>query len=176
MIILGCDPGTTMSSFVAYDGRQVVHSIELPNADALGYLANSVRFHCDVDAFAIEQIEAMGMAVGREVFETVWWSGRFVQASPFPFHRITRRAVKMHLCGTMRAKDANIRAALMDRFGGAGAVGTKKAQGPLYGIAAHKWSALAVALTCRETSNLTATSRPDTMIRSLIERAKEHTE
>jgi hypothetical protein len=42
----------------------------------------------------------------------------------------------------MRAKDANIRQALIDKLG---AVGTKKAPGPLYGISGHLWAALAVA-------------------------------
>jgi hypothetical protein len=55
--------------------------------------------------------------------------------------------VKLHLCGSSRAKDPNVRTALLDRFGGAGAKGTKAAPGPLYGIAADLWSALAIAVT-----------------------------
>lgn len=65
---------------------------------------------------------------------------------------MTRRAVKLHLCGSMRAKDGNIRQALVDRFGGqAQAVGTKKAPGPLFGLSSHRWSALAVAVTWWDT-------------------------
>ena len=64
---------------------------------------------------------------------------------------LTRRAVKLHLCGSARAKDTNIRAALIDRFGGTGgrraAVGLKASPGPLYGIRSHEWAALAVAVT-----------------------------
>lgn len=61
------------------------------------------------DLLAVEKIEAMGMAVGAEVFETVHWSGRFFQAwrEPAKVRRITRRAVKLGLCGSMRAKDPN---------------------------------------------------------------------
>ncbi|HET6477318.1 MAG TPA: hypothetical protein VFH93_14740 [Thermoleophilia bacterium] len=44
-------------------------------------------------------------------------------------------------------KDANIRQALLDRFGGPAAVGRKAAPGPLYGIARDVWSALAIAVT-----------------------------
>ena len=53
-----------------------------------------------------------------------------------------RKDIKIHLCGTMKAKDANIRQALIDKHG---KVGTAKNKGPLYGISSHLWSALAVA-------------------------------
>jgi len=56
-------------------------------------------------------------------------------------------AVKMHLCGQARAKDANIRQALIDRFGGAAAIGRKAAPGPLYGISGDVWQALGLAVT-----------------------------
>jgi hypothetical protein len=49
----------------------------------------------------------------------------------------------MHLCNSMRAKDANVRQALIDRFG---PVGTKKQPGKLYGVATHYWAALGVAV------------------------------
>jgi hypothetical protein len=88
------------------------------------------------------------MAVGAEVFDTVLWAGRFAEAA----HRVTvvmlpRRAVKLALCGDSRAKDANIRQALIDRFGGSAAIGRKAAPGPLYGISRDVWSALAIAVT-----------------------------
>jgi hypothetical protein len=62
--------------------------------------------------------------------------------------RVYRRDVKLHICGSQRAKDANIRQALIDCYGGkVEAIGKKKAPGPLYGISSHAWSALAVAQT-----------------------------
>ena len=60
---------------------------------------------------------------------------------------LPRRAVKLALCGDSRARDANIRQALIDRFGGSAAVGRKAAPGPLYGISRDVWSALAIAVT-----------------------------
>jgi hypothetical protein len=60
---------------------------------------------------------------------------------------LPRRVVKLALCGDSRAKDANIRQALIDRFGGSAAVGRKAAPGPLYGIHRDVWSALAIAVT-----------------------------
>lgn len=99
-----------------------------------------------------EAIQAMGMSVGSETFDTCIWIGRFMQRALMcgaTFDRIKRTEIKLHLCGTPRAKDTNVRQALIDRFGPgrAAAVGTKKAPGPLHGIAGHRWSALAVAVT-----------------------------
>ena len=107
------------------------------------------------EAFAlvvIEKVESFGMAVGEEVFETVFWSGRFAEAvDPVPVGRLGRRAVKLAICGDPRAKDPNIRQALIDRYGGKDrAVGTKAAPGPLHGVAKDVWAALAVAIAWLE--------------------------
>ena len=71
------------------------------------------------------------------VFDTVWWAGRFAEAaSRVHVVMLPRRAVKLALCGDSRAKAANLRQALLDRFGGSAAVGRKAAPGPLYGSSA----------------------------------------
>jgi hypothetical protein len=147
-MVLGLDPGPTESALVAFDGTQVMLHVKAKNDDILLELYRR-RAH-DV-TLVIEQIAAMGMAVGEEVFETCFWSGRFAQAYDGPVERLKRHEIKMHLCGNMRAKDANIRQALLDRFGGSAAVGRKKTPGPLYGIAGDQWSALAVAVTWSDT-------------------------
>ena len=92
-----------------------------------------------------EAITSYGMAVGREVFETAYWIGEYRGhcRDRAPFILVPRLNVKVHLCGTAKAKDANIRQALIDRFG---PQGTKKAPGPLYGIKSHCWSALAISV------------------------------
>lgn len=140
MIVLAIDPGTLQSGWVRFDGRRVLDSGVSPNETILRMVAESAG-----DVLAIEKIEAMGMAVGAEVFETVHWSGRFLQAwrEPAKVRRITRRQVKLGLCGSMRAKDPHIRQALIDMLG---APGTKKAPGPTYGVTSHAWSALALAV------------------------------
>lgn len=71
-------------------------------------------------------IASYGMAVGKEVFETCVWIGRFIEIARFKnieVEYIYRKDEKMNLCNSMKAKDSNIRQALIDRFG---EVGTKK--------------------------------------------------
>jgi len=102
---------------------------------------------------AIETVQNYGMAVGQTTFDTLIWIGRFVQAWPHGEVLLVKYPdIALHLCGTHRAKDANIRAALWNRFGGTrqAAVGTKRAPGPCYGLKEHMWSALAVAVYTQE--------------------------
>jgi hypothetical protein len=147
MTLYGLDPGTTQSALIL--SGSMVNGQIFDNPDLLSYFRNRPSQHTR-PILVIEQIEGMGMAVGREVFETVCWSGRFCEAweaHGWPVVWLTRRAVKLHLCGTSRAKDTNVRQALLDRYGGKAA--TKKG-GPLYGMKTHLWSALALAITYRE--------------------------
>lgn len=97
------------------------------------------------DKMIIEMIASYGMPVGAEVFDTCVWIGRFIQARQCSqFEYIYRKEEKMNLCQTMRAKDSNIRQALIDRFG---VVGTKKNQGFFYGFKKDVWAAFAVGVT-----------------------------
>lgn len=141
--VLAIDPGSSQSAWLKYDGSR-------PGAfgiTANDVLAKALRSGGLPDVVVIEKIESYGMAVGAEVFDTVWWAGRFAEAaSRVPVVMLPRRAVKLALCGDSRAKDANIRQALIDRFGGSAAIGRKTAPGPLYGISRDVWSALAIAV------------------------------
>ena len=146
MTVIGIDPGPEQSAFVRWDGSRVLgHGIER-NAT----LRCRLRSTTATEVTVFEQVESYGMPVGRDVFETVHETGRLYEATSGDRRRLTRRAVKLHLCGSARAKDTNIRAALIDRFGGTGgrrvAVGLKASPGPLYGIRSHEWAALAVAV------------------------------
>ena len=131
-------------------GSRVISSGELSNAEMLSVVAAH-----DGD-LAIEMVESFGMPVGKEVFQTVRWIGRFQQAfrDPEAARLVYRKEVKLHLCGTARAKDPNVRAAIIDRFGPGKdiAIGRKSSPGPLYGVSGHAWSALAVAMTAASAS------------------------
>lgn len=150
MIIFAIDPGPQLSAYVKYDADSKTiygHGI-IENGDMLGLIEKLPN----CQHIAIEMIASMGMAVGQTVFETCVWIGRFTQAADGEVSRIYRSEVKMYLCGNMRAKDPNIRQALLDKFGPdrEAAIGKKKTPGPLYGISKHEWAALAVAVTYAE--------------------------
>lgn len=71
-------------------------------------------------------IASYGMAVGKTVFDTCVWIGRFKEIADFnsvDVEYIYRKDEKMNICHSMKAKDSNIRQALIDRFG---PVGIKK--------------------------------------------------
>ncbi len=142
MIICAIDPGTTESAYVVWDGQKMTRHGKVDNEELLrSLIKDAAHFDCVV----LEMIASYGMAVGETTFETCVWIGRFLQAvQPHKTARITRNEIKNHLCHSSRAKDANIRQAIIDRLG---PVGTKKAPGACYGISGDVWSALAVALT-----------------------------
>lgn len=154
--LLAIDPGTMHSGW--FKGRACPGETRYPGilpldcgvADNHELLA-ACRDHDG--PVAIEMIASYGMAVGKEVFETCLWIGRFVQAAgPERVRLVYRKDVKLHLCGTPRAKDPNVRQALIDRWGGkAEAIGNIKKPGPLYAVKSHAWAALGVAVTALET-------------------------
>lgn len=145
MNILAIDPGNELSAWCSLqDGKPFAWG-KLDNAAVL----NMLREERAADRLlAIEMIASYGMPVGREVFETCLWIGRFIEAWAYQYRLVYRKDVKIFHCESVRATDANIRASLIDRFGPgkAVAIGTKKAPGPLYGLKGDEWSALAVAL------------------------------
>lgn len=141
-VILAIDPGPEQSAWLLWDGKKVMASGIETNTTVLARLESDEWGGTEM---YIEMIASYGMAVGKSVFETVFWVGRFCQAwrGVLLAQRVMRMDVKMHLCHSARAKDGNIRAALIDRCG---AVGTKAQPGPLRGVKSHLWAALAVAV------------------------------
>lgn len=166
--ILAVDPGPTQSGFVRFNGERVLESGVKPNAEVLLMITNASGLPSWPDVVACEWISSYGMPVGREVFETALWTGRFLQAwrEPEAVRLVYRKDVKLHLCGSSRAKDPNVRQAILDLFPrtGGGAtpqVGTKHAPGPLYGVSTHAWPALGVAiLVAHQIGTLTVTDAP----------------
>jgi len=149
-MILGMDPGTTHSAIICLEQGKIEYATRVTNEEMLDLLRALLGPPSGDDMLAmlaIEMIASYGMPVGREVFETVLWVGRFLQVATdcdARVHLIYRREVKLHLYGSVRANDANIRQALIDRLG---PPGTKKKPGATYGITGDLWSALAVAVT-----------------------------
>lgn len=142
MILLAIDPGNKQSAYVLFDCEtQEIKKHDKVINDKMLDIINGESYN----DMAIEMIASMGMPVGQTVFDTCVWIGRFIQAAgTLEPTLIYRKDEKMALCGSMKAKDANIRQALIDMYG---KPGTKKIPGKTYGLKADEWSALAVAVT-----------------------------
>lgn len=179
--IVAIDPGDVFSALVEYspcpdnpDGPgNILFSTYNTNEIIQDILVKSKR---PVSILAIEMVSNYGMAVGKEVFRTCVWIGKFEEAWKGPVIEVLRPEEKLCLCKNPRAKDSNIRRAIIDIFGpgeerairgkrcptckGKGWVGKNRAvcvlcrgsgvlipPGPLAGITGDLWSALAVAIT-----------------------------
>lgn len=157
--ILAIDPGSAKSAWLFYDTSSkcpipAQHGI-CDNEDLVRKLKRShsgpIKQRPPPAILAIEMIKPRGMPTAWEEMLTCVWIGRFIEAWRGPWSFVYRMEEKMHLCGRANANDANIRAALIDRWGGKEkAVGLKKSPGPLFGISKDVWAALAVAVTYAE--------------------------
>ena len=140
--ILAIDSGNVESGYCLMDS-ETYKPLEFGKIDNEGILIKLKEL--EYDELILEMVASYGMPVGASIFETCVWIGRFIQARKCPnFEYIYRKEEKMNLCQSMKAKDSNIRQALIDRFG---EVGTKKAQGWFYGFKKDVWAAYAVGTT-----------------------------
>jgi len=140
--ILAIDPGPHISGYVEYDcvSQKPTTSGLMPNPKLRKLLKKS-----KLPAMVYEKLQGMGMMPSKETFTTCEEVGRMMECFQGEIIPVTRHEVKLLICGTMRAKDANIRAAIIDMYGGKeDGIGNKKSQGPLYGVKSHAWQALAL--------------------------------
>lgn len=149
MNILAIDPGNAESAYVIMDSvtYKPVEFAKIKNEVLLEKLYDehqdfSYKFSQPPHS-VIEMVACYGMAVGKEVFDTCVWIGRFYEAIACA-QLMVRKEVKMNLCHTNKAKDGNIIQALKDRFGDKG---TKSAPGFFYGFKADCWQAFALGVT-----------------------------
>lgn len=156
MKILAIDPGNTDSAYVLMNDDYTIknrNSYKFGNELILKTIKDIGGIYDDGMTVVIEMVASYGMAVGKEVFDTCVWIGRFTQAAidaGCPVHYIFRMEEKMDLCRNSRAKDANIRQALIDRFAKfdkKNGKGAKKNPDVFYGFSKDIWSAYAVGVT-----------------------------
>ena len=145
--ILAIDAGYQQSAYVLCNEKyEILDKGKVDNNDMLTIVKNG-----GYDELVLEMVACYGMAVGKEVFDTCVWIGRFWEASTTTIRAyIYRKDEKMNLCNSMRAKDSNIRQALIDRFAKfdlKNGKGTKNNQDWFYGFKADIWAAYAVAVT-----------------------------
>ena len=157
--VIAIDPGSEESGYVIVekDSYRVLNKGKKPNEEVLGILIRTL-FEAsesleEMPEVAIEMVASYGMPVGKEVFETCVWIGRFIEVCngfPVRLERIYRAEEKLAICKSPKANDATIRRALADRFAYGEpnyGKGTKKKPGWFYGFSADVWQAYAVAVT-----------------------------
>lgn len=152
LTVCGIDPGTAQSAFVVWNGETILDKQIIENAASLAYLKS-----VDCGLIACEHIQSYGMAVGKEVFETCYWVGRYWQICvdrKIEWCKTFRSDVKSHWCHSLKANDSNIRAAVIDRLG---PPGVKRSPGTTYGISKDLWSALAISVRAHDIKTVAPT-------------------
>ncbi len=152
MKILAIDPGCTESAYVFLkESTLMPQKFDKCKNEELINILNKLYMPEHV---AIEMVASYGMAVGKEVFETCVWIGRFQEAliknGAKNIQFVYRRDEKMNLCHSMKANDSNIRQALIDRFAHGvpnKGKGTVKSPGWFYGFKDDIWQSYAIGVT-----------------------------
>lgn len=159
-MILAIDPGNIESAYVlTKDNLEVIEKGKVENISLLKDVRLMIELIPptlqDDEKFnvAIEMVACYGMAVGKEVFETCVMIGQLKeicrQDGIEPTY-IYRKDEKITICNSMKAKDSNIRQALIDRFAVhdfKNGKGTKSNPDTFYGFKADIWASMAVAVT-----------------------------
>ena len=166
--ILAIDPGTTMSAYcVMTEGYEPTAAAKVDN-NAL----HALIMRGGMDEMVIECMEPRflggekthGQMIGSETYETCIWIGRFMELAAhmdMPVFRVYRSEERSRLIpskrnglpplpeGTGQTADAQIRAALVQRFAKHDkktGKGTAKHKDVFYGFKADMWSAFAVGV------------------------------
>ena len=182
--LIAIDPGNKVSAWVVFrpwrhpDGKsspfKIISFGRLENTNLRMYLRRIPKDKRVKSRLITEMLRARGMPTSNEEFETCVQIGRVIQAwLPGTWSYAFRGDIKLCLCGDSRAKDPNVRQALIELWGGEKrALGGKKCSkckgkgwfgagrpvctgchgegweikpGPLNNIASDEWAALAVA-------------------------------
>jgi len=145
MRCIAIDPGNTESAYIILDSQLGIYEFgKIGNLEFRNMMES-----LDVEHIAIEVPRPRGRTFW-QVISTTLWVGRFLQiADHIPFTEVDRRDVKNHFKkGKEKMNDSKIRAALIEMWGGKEkAIGCKKDPGPLFGVKADIWQALAVGVT-----------------------------
>lgn len=88
MIVFSIDLGNTQSGWCIIDGETMKPQDfgKTDNDELLDSFERLIRVY-QVDVVVIEMVACYGMPVGREVFETCVWIGRFTEKSKYKRHR-----------------------------------------------------------------------------------------
>ena len=161
MNILGIDPGPLQSALALWDtdAEEVLDHQYIHNDAAVEYISDFASPLCEfqLDVLCIEFIQSYGMAVGQETFGTCLYCGDYrrtglnMQVDTSLVFKTTWAA---GLTGSANANKSQTRRAVIDRYGywkhGSTGLGVKAHPGKLYGITAHIWDALGIAIYAME--------------------------
>ena len=160
-MIFAIDPGNIESAYVCIDRKtqKPVRFGKIKNEE-LRDLLTEIMTESEELAFYMEMIGhyGTGMPAGKTVFDTCVWIGRFLETIEVQQGTtatlVLRPTVKTHLCGSARAKDANVTQALVDRFAPGQSnfgKGTKANPGWFYGFSKDVWQSYALAVYAADT-------------------------
>lgn len=148
--VIAIDPGSEKSgvAMVRVSDFLPIKAAKIDNEQVFVFDA----FNPNTDCIFIEETQNYGMPAGKDLRNTILWSGRFMQhfiSRGFCVEFIPRVAVKLALCNSVQAKDGNVIQALVDRFAATQknhGKGTKKSPGWFYGFQADIWQAYALGV------------------------------
>lgn len=151
--ILAIDTGTTESGYVIMtepgeNELEIFQFGKINNEELLKIIKTE-----SYDVMVYEQFQCFGMAVGESTIESITWNGRFIQAAQdkgVDVMHVYRKEEKLTLCKSLKAKDANIKQALIDMYAKKDkkrGKGTKKEPDVFFGVSKDVWSAIAVGVT-----------------------------
>ena len=151
-IVLALDPGNVYTAYVLLNEKcEIIDAKKILNHELLKVI---IDYSNSDTYFVYEMIKSQGMAVGQTVFDTCTWIGRFIQLAIeckykliYPIYRFEE---KQWICNSARAKDTNIKMALITRFAKHDFLtgkGKKDNKDFFYNIKADMWMAFAVAIT-----------------------------
>lgn len=150
MRIIGIDPSPTEVHYVIIDGDCIQNFGTVSSNDIKLLLSRTTLTNPKDFIVVCEMVKSYGMAVSASVFNTCLTIGRVIEACQslcLNLKLVGRLDTKVALCHSARAKDSNVRAVLIDIWGGQG---TRSSPGRTYGISGDRWAALAVATVERD--------------------------
>lgn len=169
-LVFAIDPGNMKSALVTWDSFRPEAPVAYEHMENVRLLARLKSLDLDVFGSGYEMVievpvpymmplkdslgrRVMASVAGKEVYETIVWTGRFAEAWVCTGGRapcwVTRPEVLVKLFGRTKGfKDKDVRQACIERYGGRPkeAIGTQLNPGPLYNVASHGWQALGLAL------------------------------
>lgn len=153
LTLLALDVGTTETGWCLMDFETLHPEVfgKTENNELIGMIQRM-----PINYAVYEKFESFGMPIGQTTIDAIQWNGRFIQALKeigVDADCVTRKDEKLILCQSMKANDATIKQALVDRFAYGQknyGKGTKKDKGWFYGFRADVWSAYAVGVTWKE--------------------------